>query len=136
MKVKLSYGDLGGNEYERLGNYEMQNGNMNGVSSAYVTPSQMQQQQEKYPAGNAAGRQLDDFSQMYSSSSRKAQQSQPRQVAPVEQVRTTPRANPPPTPSLEPTQQQYPAGSAAGADFSQMCQKRNNVITYDSGKIQ
>ena len=121
---------------ERLGqsksNYEMQNGNMNGGPSTYVTPSQMQQQQEKYPAGSAAGRQLSDFSQMYSSSSRKASPPQPQQVVPAQQVQTAPRTNSPPTPSLaasRPTQQQYPAGSAAGVrltDFSQMYQKRNN----------
>ena len=99
------------------------------LTSSFDAP---QSTQDSYPAGNAAGSRLSDFSQMYSSSSRKAPPSQPRQVAPVEQVQTGPGANPPPTPSLEsprPSQQQYPAGSAAGArlsDFSQMYQQRNN----------
>ena len=114
---------------ERLGqsksNYEMQNGNMNGRSSAYVTPSQTQQQQEKYPAGYAAGARLSDFSDIYSSSSRKTPSYQqqrvapmaPPAVAPVEQMQSMPRSK------VSPTQQQYPAGNAAGArlnGFSEM----------------
>jgi len=104
-----------------------------GKTISGLTPSKMQQQQEKYvySAGGSAGPRLSDFSEMYSSSLPREPPNQLQRFASVQQVQTAPRSEPQPTSSLEslqPTRQQYPAGTAAGAklsDFSQMYQTRN-----------